>query len=73
MASQVNDPSAGTRAIVVRALQQREAARAGTERGVAGAATGMAPNNINHAFEEWLASYRGRLARLLNSEQENSK
>ena len=71
LAAQVRDPSVETRAIVLRVLQQREAARARAERGVAGAVMGMSPNNSNRAFDEWLARYRGQHRHALATRQES--
>jgi hypothetical protein len=79
LVAQVHDPSPETRAIVVRILQDKEAARAVAELGFSGAAAGTAANDsdrvraggresaLSHhlpaAFDGWLAGYRGRLER----------
>ena len=66
---QVNDPSPETRALVVRMLQDKDAARATVELGLSGAATGRGKSAVNDlssaAFDTWLAGYRNRLAQVV--------
>jgi len=58
--AEVPDPSPETQAIVVRMLQDKDAARAA-------AGEGFSISGTSSAFEAWLAGYRGRLERFVKN------